>query len=315
MTDLGSVAEAPVSSIIPRSARLLEIVSQYGPLEDKLPCGLADCRTAHGKGFLVEFEADGGELGIGRVGHICGRNNFGASWTEAKDEFDRKVHAAQVEQRRQLFLSRMGEVLPGLDRLSPLVGEIDRVRRTLDPVISVSAAAAKGNGIIEVFRGGQVVHRHRLVSIPFWLTGGELGSRLATLRDDCTRFLEYLASGNVDLREVERRVTGFSDVPHRWKIIRNGIESALAATSPRHLAGLLETANMIALQAPELWWETPKPNSGWRLNIRLTGAVLETRTFRPSRPDGEPDEVWSSSVDLAAFGTRLQEGLEATAPT
>ncbi len=218
-----------------------------------------------------------------------------------------------MEERRQLFLSRMGEILPGFDRLSPLVGEIDAFRRTLAPVISSGADAAKRSGVIEVLQGGQVVHRHRLVAIPFWLTGGELGSRLRSLRDDCTRFLEYLASGNVDLREVERRVTGFSDVPHRWKTIRKGIESALAATSPTYLAGLLETVNMIALQAPEPWWEAPKPPSGWRRDIRLTGAVLETRTLHSSRPGAVPEEVWAFGVDLAAFGKKLQDGLEATA--
>ncbi len=294
--------------VIPRSALLLEISGQYGPLPDKLPCGLAGCRTPHQKGFLVAFQEKNGSRGLGRVGHICGRNHFGTSWTEAKNAFDRKMHADQVDEARQRFLARMGNVLPRLDRLVPIVTEIASIRAALGPdVTRACTEAARGeSGVIAIYSGRKLVHQHKLEGRSFWLTGGDLRHRVTSLQSDGSRFIDYLASPDADLREVERRLNGFSDVPQRWRAIRNCIESALATFAPKHVGQMLQVVNIIVRRQAEM---ARAHHSVWQLGVRLTGTSLEI--LERGGPRGRPPEVWEKGVDLARFCEFVQSELNA----
>lgn len=53
-------------------------VESYGPLTDKVSCGLEGCKTPHKRGFIVSFcESRDAPSEMDVVGHVCGKNAFG----------------------------------------------------------------------------------------------------------------------------------------------------------------------------------------------------------------------------------------------
>lgn len=112
--DYAALAERPAFREVldRREHKLRRVLSGYS-FQTLVRCGLADCRTPHRVGFLVETE-DGLET---NVGHVCGRNTFGT-------KFD--VERAAYERIRELQDLR--------DRAKQLQGQVGSARRMVEDV-------------------------------------------------------------------------------------------------------------------------------------------------------------------------------------
>lgn len=74
------------NSLDPTKERLQQVIIKY-ELPDKGKCGLSTCGTPHYKGYIVQTET--GKLT--NLGHICGKNHFGSSFTTLKNKLDREI--------------------------------------------------------------------------------------------------------------------------------------------------------------------------------------------------------------------------------
>ena len=110
---------------------LKRIVGQYDfPPSLAWPCGLQSCRTPHQTGFVVET-TDGYETNIG---HICGKNHFGAAaWERTRSEYKKN----RDDQERAQWLAAMFE------KKDALLSDVARL------TTSITAAKKRIDGILE----------------------------------------------------------------------------------------------------------------------------------------------------------------------
>ena len=74
--------------------KLRRVLSGYS-FQALIRCGLADCRTPHREGFLVETD-DGLET---NVGHVCGRNAFGTRFDVERASYERARELQDLKDR------------------------------------------------------------------------------------------------------------------------------------------------------------------------------------------------------------------------
>lgn len=70
----------------PSKHQLEKIIGRYH-VKEKVRCGLSNCHTPHGRGYVV-LTSDGFSTNIGKD---CGKHYFGAEFTEMHKQFDRKM--------------------------------------------------------------------------------------------------------------------------------------------------------------------------------------------------------------------------------
>jgi hypothetical protein len=75
-----------VKDLNPAEHTLHAIIGRY-LFKNRIQCGLSDCRTPHGKGYIVVTK-DGGETNIGKD---CGRTYFGVDFEQLARKFDRDL--------------------------------------------------------------------------------------------------------------------------------------------------------------------------------------------------------------------------------
>ena len=73
-------------SLDPSREELKQVITKY-ELPIKGRCGLPNCRTPHNKGYIVKTIT--GRLT--NLGHICGRNHFGSTFTTLKNQLNREI--------------------------------------------------------------------------------------------------------------------------------------------------------------------------------------------------------------------------------
>ncbi len=77
----------------PKDVKLETIIGNYTE-SDFVRCGLSNCHTKHGKGYLVKVE-DGTVTNIGKD---CGKTHFGVDFEAMRQNFDRDI---QTKERRE----------------------------------------------------------------------------------------------------------------------------------------------------------------------------------------------------------------------
>jgi hypothetical protein len=89
----------------PAQHKLVSIIGQYA-FKDYVPCGLSNCHTPHGRGYIV-VTTDGHETNIGKD---CGKTYFGVDFETLSNKFDRDI--AEKENREKLwsFFFRSDEI-------------------------------------------------------------------------------------------------------------------------------------------------------------------------------------------------------------
>jgi len=89
----------------PRAHELKSIIGRYA-LRDYVPCGLADCHTPHGRGYIVVTK-DGQETNIGKD---CGQKYFGVDFETLSSKFDRDLQEKENREKVFSFVFRIDEV-------------------------------------------------------------------------------------------------------------------------------------------------------------------------------------------------------------
>ena len=148
--------------------KLRKVLSGYS-FHSLIRCGLADCRTPHRDGFLVETD-DGLET---NVGHVCGRKAFGTRFDVERAAYERTRELQDLRDRaknlkeqlapvqslvREIYKSRFGvEWVEGIkSALYKVLGE--------DLLSSLEAAQRRGDYGVEQARRRSEEEISRLVA-------------------------------------------------------------------------------------------------------------------------------------------------------
>jgi len=96
----------------PAAHELDTIIGSY-VFADKIPCGLSNCRTPHGRGYLVATK-DGRLTNIGKD---CGRIYFGVDFETMSRQFDRNLAAKENRERLWSFYFKLDELADAITKI------------------------------------------------------------------------------------------------------------------------------------------------------------------------------------------------------
>ncbi|MFM0153108.1 hypothetical protein [Paraburkholderia sediminicola] len=96
----------------PSAHELQAIIGNY-VFADKIRCGLSNCHTPHGRGYLVATK-DGRLTNIGKD---CGRIYFGVDFETMSRQFDRDITAKENRERLWSFSFRIDNVLAEIQQI------------------------------------------------------------------------------------------------------------------------------------------------------------------------------------------------------
>lgn len=99
-------------SLNPEAHQLESIIGRYA-FREYVPCGLSNCHTPHGKGYIVATK-DGQETNIGKD---CGRNYFGVDFETLSAKFDRDMQEKEYRDKVFSFIFRIDEVAASIEQL------------------------------------------------------------------------------------------------------------------------------------------------------------------------------------------------------
>jgi len=80
---------------------------------DRIPCGLSNCRTPHGRGYLVATK-DGRLTNIGKD---CGQIYFGVDFETMSRQFDRDIAAKENRERLWSFSFKLDDIAGSITRI------------------------------------------------------------------------------------------------------------------------------------------------------------------------------------------------------
>lgn len=89
----------------PSEHKLDAIIGRYA-FKDYVPCGLSNCHTPHGRGYIVVTK-DGQETNIGKD---CGKTYFGVDFETLSNKFDRDMTEKSNREKLWNFFFRSEEV-------------------------------------------------------------------------------------------------------------------------------------------------------------------------------------------------------------
>ena len=89
----------------PALHKLVSIIGQYA-FKDYVPCGLSNCHTPHGRGYIV-VTTDGRETNIGKD---CGKTYFGVDFETLANKFDRDITEKENREKLWSFFFRSDEI-------------------------------------------------------------------------------------------------------------------------------------------------------------------------------------------------------------
>lgn len=150
--DYAALLERPAfREVLDRKEHKLKRVLSGYSFQALVQCGLADCRTPHRDGFLVETE-DGLET---NVGHVCGRNAFGT-------KFD--VERAAYERKRELqdLVDRAKQLQRQVDFASQMVRDVYKSRFGVEWIERIKSALYKviGDDLLSSLEATERRHEH-----------------------------------------------------------------------------------------------------------------------------------------------------------
>lgn len=132
----------------PAEHTLVSIIGRYA-FKDYVPCGLSNCHTPHGKGYIVVTK-DGRETNIGKD---CGRTYFGVDFETLSNKFDRDMTEKENREKLWNFYFRCEEVLEhvttirteayGANWVYKQLNALQNIREVPAPVVRRIAAMAK----------------------------------------------------------------------------------------------------------------------------------------------------------------------------
>jgi hypothetical protein len=141
-------------SLNPAEHKLESIIGRYA-FRDYIPCGLSNCHTPHGKGYIVVTK-DGQETNIGKD---CGRNYFGVDFETLSAKFDRDLQEKDYREKVFSFVFRLDEVAGAVEQLRGGEHGGNWVYKTSRPLVDggKDVPAAIVNRIAQMVRTGDTV--------------------------------------------------------------------------------------------------------------------------------------------------------------
>ena len=228
------MAGSPFETVIPRNATLKHIVERYGPLAAEIPCGLQNCRTKNGHGFLVAFVVDGVE-NVGAIGHICGRNHFGTVWVEQEKVYREKENAKAISERLQRFLPEADRVLFHIQdtasKSQRLCQQHGLLTANAPEFFKFCADAARmHDGWLGEYAGKSFVREFRIKGSDFFIQDTPW-TAARILRNDIERVQGHIQQGKLSDDELGRRANDIGNIARRWAAIADWITTADKALS------------------------------------------------------------------------------------
>lgn len=101
-----------VDGVDPKTQSLKSIIGRY-IFPDLRACGLASCRTPHGRGFIVDI----GGGNVTNIGKDCGERHFGVDFELLSREFTRLDRNASRRERICEFQAQIPQLRVKIDRL------------------------------------------------------------------------------------------------------------------------------------------------------------------------------------------------------
>jgi hypothetical protein len=275
----------PDNTIIPYGAVLAAIEDRYGPLSQKVRCGLKSCRTSHKRGFIVVFRhpSDGCEQ-RGLLGHVCGRKAFGESWQEARGIFNIKIRTAEIETAAKVFREKALAILPELRSAIPRLQWFRQAYQILSQHapglmrLCVDGVRTK-NGFLVREREGKMVPVLKIEGSQFFTSNHTL-DKARELLLDIENLQRYMASDGASVREVERRLSMIGDLGRRWEMIARWMQAGNAALHPSNMRRVIDVVNKISRYE----------------EVRMKGTVIEHQSRDTY---GHKSYGWAMLLDVA----------------
>lgn len=135
VTSLEDIHERPgfTSSLDPARHELKAILGRYA-FRDMVRCGLSNCHTPHGRGYIVAT-TDGLETNIGKD---CGRKHFGVDFEAMSRKFDRDITEKENREALWSFFYRLPEVTQRITSVRKDGYGADWVYRMSQPLIELN---------------------------------------------------------------------------------------------------------------------------------------------------------------------------------
>lgn len=273
----------PVGHEVPRGAKLLRVCDGYKDLPDAIPCGLANCHTPHETGFVVSFARADGTEGEGMVGHVCGKNFFGADWTTQMREHDNRVRVAELHARALDALAECEAVAPVLARARAVLDTLQHLRtqiNTATPTVAqLGEEAAKSGGRVFAGYDNQGAVYVTVPGFSFW-TQDKFHRKCNRLESDIRIIHQRISDPNVTVAQLGALLASFGSARMRTREIIGDIASDLRAL------GLGDFKRLVAAAREVFGLD----------DLRMVQSRLQHRVPGTQTGDGF---AWVTTVDLA----------------
>lgn len=108
------------NSLNPKEEELKQILGKY-EFSTYQKCGLSNCGTPHGKGYIVETAS--GKLT--NIGNICGKKHFSVEFESLSRDFDRYYRDYKTRERIEIFLRSIDSQFAIVKNIEENFGSID----------------------------------------------------------------------------------------------------------------------------------------------------------------------------------------------
>lgn len=119
-----------VSNLNPSEHKLKAIIGRY-IFKDYIKCGLSNCHTPHGKGYIATT-MDGMSINIGKD---CGKKYFGVDFESLSNKFDRDFAEAENRERLWSFSFQIEEIEDKINNLRQGKKGADWVYKQSQPLL------------------------------------------------------------------------------------------------------------------------------------------------------------------------------------
>lgn len=121
-----------VPNLNPADHKLEAIIGRY-LFKDKIKCGLSNCHTLHGKGYIVKTK----EGALTNIGKDCGKTYFGVDFEDLSKKFERDITEKENRQRLGSFSIQIEEVEKTISDLRKKEHGADWVYKTTRSLVTI----------------------------------------------------------------------------------------------------------------------------------------------------------------------------------
>tara|TARA_R110001599_G_C12182914_1_gene654219 strand:+ start:399 stop:1304 length:906 start_codon:yes stop_codon:yes gene_type:complete len=252
----------------PKKHELKEIIGRY-IFKDYIKCGLSNCHTPHGKGYIVSTKSGP----VTNIGHNCGKNHFDIEFDQLSKSFERDIALHNYRENIGSFLItssfykeevdniREGEL--GADNLFKksqlltrktsgcpdyVVTHILKMVRSRNPnLIRVREASESETEELEAIQNKKLPRPYHieenigeLKGLPFLYDENNLRKLIVVDLNEGLKFLSDLDIDNGDFKELKYWSSWCSDVERKIENIKSIVQTGITLLNKNNLLQLKE---------------------------------------------------------------------------